>query len=470
MFGRVWIGAGIMAGRDGWRILAVSAFGLMLGGCVSSGAGNQVVTRAETRITSSSPLFARADTLTVTYADPWTREDYTLFQSPDVHAEFLYASAVPGSGTGLVGTPDFARALQSWNINQGARQMGQIWRRDREGRSITYQPYRLDGPGWGCVALQSDWGVLGAAPTDTVFGYVCNKNAAVLSRSQALRIVDSLTFLDAPRSTPASRRLPVPAGADPVAVARGASGDGLTGLDDFPFGFGQPTRDSRVGYGVGVGVGNSVGVYGGFGTGYGYGYYPYDGFGYYPYGRYGYYPYGGYGGFRDHDRNRGHDRFRGDRDRGGHDRGDDHRGDRDRGDDHRGDRVRDDGHRGDRVGRDDHRDGRGRVDRGNGSRDAATGGDRLRGGSHLGGRVRDDGHRGGRGGADRGNGTREGDRRNVAAGDGGNGGRSGGGSGVGLGRDGSRPSPGTSSGRWDNPAGDGPAVGGAGGDGTSSDR
>lgn len=258
---------------------------MALAACGLPGRSSETVSRGLPRIKADAPLFTGAREVTVTFDTLWLREDYTRFQSPRVQAEFIYASAQPQGEAVLQTGLGFDQAADSWNLNRtDTRSTGTIYRREEDGRAVFYQPYRLTGRGWGCVALQSSWAPVArdrrARPSNLVFGYVCDRTRAVMTPEQALRIVRDLSFTTGTVASPRPPALIADTGPEAlIAVAQGGAGDGSTGNRAFPLRIARPVEPPTSGS-VSVGVVGGFGNFGYYGGPYGYYRYPY---GYYPY-------------------------------------------------------------------------------------------------------------------------------------------------------------------------------------------
>lgn len=179
------------------RCLVPSAVALMLGaGLVNAGVVHPVPDEGR-RISITAPEMAGADQIAVQHTGFWHREDYARFRSGRYEAEIIYAAADPHENAALEIPLTFARARDSFAINQtDARRLGAVGRIDAPGRTIFYQPYSLTDRGWSCVALKSEWNHVGRDPRNRparlVFGYICDQSGAAMTTARAETLAGSV--------------------------------------------------------------------------------------------------------------------------------------------------------------------------------------------------------------------------------------------------------------------------------------
>lgn len=224
------------------RGLIFFAAGLTVATGMAGAAAVHPVPEDEWRISVTAPELADTNQIEVQHTGFWHREDYARLRSARYEAEIIYAAADPHENAALEIPLTFARARDSFAVNQSdARRLGAIGRIDAPDRTIFYQPYSLTERGWSCVALKSEWNHVGRDPRNRpgrlMFGYICDQSGAAMTTARAEALAGSVNTSGARVSW---------SGNGPVLADLSAIGN-----TRFPFGFGvhfnDHDSDSRTG-------------------------------------------------------------------------------------------------------------------------------------------------------------------------------------------------------------------------------
>ena len=220
----------------------------VLTGCLTTSGGNQSGFRAVDETgglvvfdPAAMPAGARER---IVYATAWEREEYTLYKTPEVQAEFVYIKTRETGSRRLYidGTFNLDGPLDSFrHTRAGRKSSGDAFRLKIKDGSFWVKDFQLSASSETCVVLSGGWGQTDKfhSAANALFGFVCMPGTMPLSRDQMEQTIQKIGVRGFTTQALGAGVLLGPPAADDVQAELKARAQGLDntnqGIEAYPY-------------------------------------------------------------------------------------------------------------------------------------------------------------------------------------------------------------------------------------------